>query len=1008
MTELEDLRVEMSRAGLGFSGPFIVDDQVHRFKAGDDREANSWYSIHNFNGLYVAVFGCWKRQLQVKWTSKPKGAMSREDWSETSRAWKDLERKHAEEQKRAQDRAREKCKDFLAKWNGATSHMYLTIKDVKPFGPLYESQYELYPDWLALPLQDITGTVHSMQFIDADGTKKFLYQGRVQGCFYPVSKVPGGPVLICEGYATGASLYEATGWTTICAMNCGNLMAVAKAFREQFPNRSIVICADNDQFTEGNPGLTKARETVKAISGILATPDFSDSDLGERPTDFNDLHRLSGLREVRMQVMEAFPIIGIPVGLMTRPAENDPTEIIRDRYLCECGGMLFNGPTGVGKCLDPGTPVIMFDGSVKRAMDVIPGDLLMGPDSLPRKVLQTCRGQDQMYRVDQKRRDSYVCNSQHVLTLKMTNMKSHGKIARQSGMVLDVSLPSYLRSSKTFKHCAKGVAAAVDWPQREVPLSPYFLGLWLGDGTSSKQDITTPEREVQGYIHAFGARLRMRRRIHRKGGCQTLSLTRGLGQINPVLRKLRALGVLNNKHIPFSYRVNCRRLRLELLAGLIDSDGHVANKCCEITTVHEQLSRDIPFLARSLGFRVTIAREFKKCQTGAGDWYWRMMIAGDLSQVPTKVQRKQPSPRRQKKNILVSGIKITPIGLGDYCGFTLEGDGRFLLGDFTITHNSSWALQEAACWTNGLPFFGFRPAKPLKFLIIQAENDEGDIAQVRDSVCTGLNLTEEQRKIFFEYCIIYTADRGHSGLKFCQEVLRPLLDLHAPHIVDIDPLLSFVGGNVKEQENVTAFLRAYLNPELKDHRCACKLYHHTNKPPTGKEKPNWVNGEMAYMGTGSSELANWARAIVSLQSLGKAGYYKLHAAKRGARLGWRDEEGQVLYERVVCWSRDGGIYWRDPTAEEIAEFASGQQPDDRSKERQLARIPYKFKQVVEEGPVSAKDWLFTASGMGISKSAYYRYVQTLLKYDKIFLSKTDNRYYLVTKSEEPERGGAEL
>ena len=131
----------------------------------------------------------------------------------------------------------------------------------------------------------------------------FCYGGRVAGCFFTLADKPDGTLVVCEGYATGASIHEATGFAVVCAMNCGNLLAVSKALREKFPQREIIIAADNDQFTDGNPGVTKAMEAAKTIHAKIAIPQFAD--VSTKPTDFNDLHKLEGLDTVKTQIENA-------------------------------------------------------------------------------------------------------------------------------------------------------------------------------------------------------------------------------------------------------------------------------------------------------------------------------------------------------------------------------------------------------------------------------------------------------------------------------------------------------------------------------------------------------------------------------------------------------------------------------------------------------------------------------------------------------------------------------
>ena len=127
----------------------------------------------------------------------------------------------------------------------------------------------------------------NLQFIGEAGSKRFLTGGRVKGCCSLIGE-PGDVVCIAEGFATGASVHEATGHAVAFAFDCGNLQSVAKAMRALFPNVQIVIAADDDYHTAGNPGLTKARKAAAAIGGLIAVPDFG-ADRPEDAKDFNDL-----------------------------------------------------------------------------------------------------------------------------------------------------------------------------------------------------------------------------------------------------------------------------------------------------------------------------------------------------------------------------------------------------------------------------------------------------------------------------------------------------------------------------------------------------------------------------------------------------------------------------------------------------------------------------------------------------------------------------------------------
>ncbi len=148
-------------------------------------------------------------------------------------------------------------------------HPYLSTK-------MLSSAYgaRLHRDMLLIPLRDESGVVHSLQTIDTNGEKRFLAGGRIKGCYFSIGGKPEGTLVICEGFATGASIHEATGYSVAIAFTAGNLMAVSQTMRRKFPNLRIIIAADDDCETDGNPGLTKATEAARAISGLLAVPNF--------------------------------------------------------------------------------------------------------------------------------------------------------------------------------------------------------------------------------------------------------------------------------------------------------------------------------------------------------------------------------------------------------------------------------------------------------------------------------------------------------------------------------------------------------------------------------------------------------------------------------------------------------------------------------------------------------------------------------------------------------------
>lgn len=359
---------------------------------------------------------------------------------------------------------------------------------------------------------------------------------------------------------------------------------------------------------------------------------------------------------------------------------------------------------GSGKCLKKDTPIIMFDGSVKPVQCVAVGDLLMGPDSTPRRVLSLGRGREMMYEVTPVKGDAYTVNESHVLSLRTTTGTRNK--TWPDNTVFDIPLRDWLKLPKYVtgpNGLLKGWRAAVEFPQKghDHLLPPYLLGLWLGDGTASVGAITSGENETE--IRAWLTNYAEQHGFHiRKESPLTWAISPGntSNKVRGFTAALREAGVLHNKHIPHQYKCGSRGQRLELLAGLLDSDGYYHAGGFDWISNREVLADDMCYLARSLGFAAYKTATRKQCVNN-GVWgdYWRVSLSGDFSVVPfVRGRHLNIPPRRIAKNVLNVGIKsIEPVGVGDYYGFTIDGDHRFLLGDFTVTHNTGsvmWAINK--------------------------------------------------------------------------------------------------------------------------------------------------------------------------------------------------------------------------------------------------------------------------------------------------------------------------
>lgn len=360
------------------------------------------------------------------------------------------------------------------------------------------------------------------------------------------------------------------------------------------------------------------------------------------------------------------------------------------------GVVVITGGPGTGKCLGAGTPVLRFDGTVVPVEAVQPGDLLMGPDSRPRRVLSTNTGEGQLFQVTPTKGDPWVCNDVHVMTL----------VRSDTDEVRDIQLDEYLAMSPGAKWRQKGklFRAGVEFTVTDdvaLPLRPYHLGVLLGDGTLKRLQLglSKPDREIAQVAHEIADQFGVRVTTYNDDTTSVMyRFTRSdlTGHArNPLGLALEQLGLLDtdsaSKFIPAAYKTASRAARLHLLAGLLDTDGSLDENGCtyDWISASRRLAEDLAFVARSLGLAAYIREARKGCQTGAVGTYWRVSISGDTNEIPCRLPRKRAQPRRQIKDVRRTAFEALPIGGGRYYGFTLDGDGRFLLGDFTVTHNTT-------------------------------------------------------------------------------------------------------------------------------------------------------------------------------------------------------------------------------------------------------------------------------------------------------------------------------
>lgn len=320
--------------------------------------------------------------------------------------------------------------------------------------------------------------------------------------------------------------------------------------------------------------------------------------------------------------------------------------------------------------------------------------------------------------------------------------------------------------------------------------------------------------------------------------------------------------------------------------------------------------------------------------------------------------------------------------------FLCRGGGLLFVGPTGIGKSS--CIMQACCrWAIGQPFFGIEPNGELRSLIIQAENDNGDIAEIRDGIFSGLKsyneLLPEDPPVIAKRIKLVCED-SRTGEEFGL-VLDRILHRTRTDLVIIDPALAYLGGDALKQADVTKFLRNIINPILHKHQVGLILVHHTNKPPKGEEARDWRAGELAYLGQGAADWANWARGVFGLQGIGSHSVFKMVLGKRGGRIGWKSDEGEKLYCRHIAHAKEDGIIcWREADDEEVFETASSQVGKGRKAQpRDWDATALRYIEIIKTKPVwrlselqeHCSDQLAGTEG-GISKSQYKKHISPVL------------------------------
>lgn len=366
----------------------------------------------------------------------------------------------------------------------------------------------------------------------------------------------------------------------------------------------------------------------------------------------------------------------------------DPDNIQHNLTKTEPKGGLIKLSCGGGKCLGFNTPILMYNGSIKMVQDITIGDKLMGDDSKPRIVKSLARGQEQMYKIIQfhPNAKNYIVNSSHILSLYDPKKNKIVDIGVEDYLKLNnintcspgQTQTIYTKNKYMVKGGLYGFKVNVNFELKPISINPYELGYWIGKNFTKNilnQEELKQINQIQKYLYKIKYNSNMEQNY---------------------------IFELSDYFIPPDYKTNHYEIQLKILGGLIDSMGKYDEN--EINYFYQigyemckdsQLLQDIIFILNSLGFDYIINNETNQIEI-----YGEQIIL-----IPTQKNKinnlsSMKLDYFEKSNINYYKIKVEKLGIDDYYGFEIDGNKRFLLGDFTVTHNTMLAIYLS--WKLGL------------------------------------------------------------------------------------------------------------------------------------------------------------------------------------------------------------------------------------------------------------------------------------------------------------------
>ncbi|MCW6003905.1 AAA family ATPase [Micromonospora sp. CPCC 205371] len=729
----------------------------------------------------------------------------------------------------------------------------------------------------------------------------------------------GKLIFICEGEKDVLTC-EKAGLVATC--NPGGAGKWRPEYAEILREAVVTIIADRDE-----PGQAHARQVRDSLVGVASYVEIAEAKDGKDATDHVEAgHSLADLTVTWTSEKTAKPDLA-PDLWEFLAVEDAPFDWVIEGLIERGDRLILTGFEGLGKALALETPIPTPKGWTTMA-DLEVGSEVFGPDGKPARVVAAT---DTMvrrpcYRVRFSDGAEIVADANHMwVTETLPAREATSRMARRSSQTKprgtdqrhkrvhfpavrtteEIAATLHARGGHTLNHSIE-VCSPLEYPTQELPLEPYVLGAWLGDGSTAHGVITSADAEVVDRIRAAGVPVT---KLNSRYGWTLSDGDRSApARKASVQARLRALGVLGNKHIPRCYLEASVSQRLEMLRGLMDTDGTVLEQAgsaaiCEFSVCHERLATDVLELLHGLGIKVTMRSGPAKLEGRTVGTRWRLSFQTELPvfHLPRKLERLRPIRTRRSRLRYITAVEPVE-SVPVRCIQVDRADGMFVAGRECIpTHNSQLQRQMAVTAAAGVhPFYHRRSIPPVRVLVIDCENSErqsrrkyGDLAKL--AVKLGCKPAPGMLRLIHR-------TEGINLLGGDAEWLMERVRAHKPDLLFVGPFYRLHNEDMRDEVAARRTV-AVLDAVRVEGNCAMVIEAHAGHGEAGKNR--------SVRPTGSSLLLRWPEFGFGLApaSEPRPGEPCIDVEIRH----WRGQRDVREWPSKLTWGGPGNWPWIIPT-----------------------------------------------------------------------------------------------